>query len=96
MFLYVLSMVIGMYLFTTETHCPGDRVYTTCGSACPQTCDNKDELIVCPAICLGKYPRLRMTRNVIHACMLHLTKLKPLLYHVYVHVYIYNVYYTHL
>ena len=32
--------------------CPGDKVFTTCGTACPQTCENKDEIIPCTLQCV--------------------------------------------
>jgi hypothetical protein len=35
-----------------EAECPGDKVFTRCGSACPRTCDNKDELTFCTLQCV--------------------------------------------
>ncbi|XP_064401886.1 von Willebrand factor-like isoform X3 [Halichondria panicea] len=35
-----------------EQQCPEGKVYQECGSACPKTCDNKDELTVCTLQCM--------------------------------------------
>ena len=32
--------------------CPGDKVFTTCGTACPRTCENKNEIIPCTLQCV--------------------------------------------
>ena len=39
----------------TEVQCPGDKVFTSCGTACPRTCENKDELIFCTLQCVRKH-----------------------------------------
>ena len=36
----------------TVPTCPGDKVYTTCGSACPATCDNLGNPRICIALCV--------------------------------------------
>ena len=36
----------------TDPRCRGDRVYTECGTACPATCDNKDDLLICTLQCV--------------------------------------------
>ena len=42
-------------VIAVEHKCPGERVYTECGSACPITCQNKDEIFGCPAVCEGEH-----------------------------------------
>ena len=41
----------------TEVQCPGDKVFTSCGTACPRTCENKDELIFCTLQCVRKHSK---------------------------------------
>ena len=36
----------------TGSDCPGDLVWSDCGSACPQTCDNYDEMTTCIDMCV--------------------------------------------
>ena len=39
-----------------EEQCPEGMVYRQCGSACPVTCENKDEDVNCVAVCVtGKH-----------------------------------------
>ena len=33
-------------------NCPEGKVYKTCGTACPQTCDNLGEQLVCTRQCV--------------------------------------------
>ena len=33
--------------------CPEGMVYKECGTACPTTCDNKDELVICTQQCVS-------------------------------------------
>ena len=35
-----------------EEECPEGMVYQECGTACPTTCDNKDDLIICTSQCV--------------------------------------------
>ena len=42
-----------------EDQCPEGMIYRECGSACPVTCDNKDEVINCISVCVpGKHQSL--------------------------------------
>lgn len=50
----------------TEVQCPGDKVFTSCGTACPRTCENKDELIFCTLQCVRKHS------NYIHISCIHM------------------------
>ena len=43
-----------MFASFSEAECPGDKVFTRCGSACPRTCDNRDELTFCTLQCVGE------------------------------------------
>ena len=36
-----------------EQECPEGMVYKECGTACPTTCDNKDEVIICTEECVA-------------------------------------------
>ncbi|XP_003384401.1 PREDICTED: von Willebrand factor-like [Amphimedon queenslandica] len=33
--------------------CPTGMQYRTCGSQCPLTCENRDDDVVCPAVCVS-------------------------------------------
>ena len=35
----------------TVEECDGGKVFQQCATACPTTCANKDELIICLAVC---------------------------------------------
>ncbi len=42
-----------------EQQCPEGKVFQECGTACPKTCDNKDELTFCTKQCVqGEQTRL--------------------------------------
>ncbi len=46
-----------------EQQCPEGKVYQECGTACPKTCDNKDELTFCTRQCVqGEH--LFCTQNI--------------------------------
>ena len=49
-FVHDLKCMHGVSL-VVDPRCPGDRVYTNCGTDCPFTCANKDELILCTLRC---------------------------------------------
>ena len=36
----------------TEQACPEGKVYQQCGTACPLTCENKDDDIICTKQCV--------------------------------------------
>ena len=36
-----------------KEECPEGMVYKECGTACPTTCDNKDELTICTFQCVA-------------------------------------------
>ena len=40
-------------VIAVEHKCPGEHVYAECGSACPLTCQNKDDQILCIELCKG-------------------------------------------
>ena len=52
-----LSLLAPNTTFTRPTpttpSCPGDKVYTTCGSACPTTCSNFRNPPVCITLCVS-------------------------------------------
>ena len=48
---YFVDNVFIMYI-DTEEECPEGMVYQKCGTACPTTCDNKDEEIICTKQCV--------------------------------------------
>ena len=52
MFVISTLLVCVVVPLTIDPRCPGDRVYTGCGTLCPTTCDNKDILRSCPAVCI--------------------------------------------
>ena len=35
-----------------EEECPEGMVYRECGTGCPLTCDNKDDVIICSLQCV--------------------------------------------
>ena len=35
-----------------DQECPEGKVYNECGTACPLTCDNKDDVIICTKQCV--------------------------------------------
>eukprot|EP00567_Pseudictyota_dubia_P013048 CAMPEP_0197431832 /NCGR_PEP_ID=MMETSP1175-20131217/2_1 /TAXON_ID=1003142 /ORGANISM="Triceratium dubium, Strain CCMP147" /LENGTH=62 /DNA_ID=CAMNT_0042959793 /DNA_START=113 /DNA_END=298 /DNA_ORIENTATION=- len=37
----------GLRHTSTPPECPANEEYTECGTACPATCRNKDELVIC-------------------------------------------------
>lgn len=48
----LLHICLWWYL---DPRCPGDQVFTNCGSSCPTTCANKDEDRICTLECrVGK------------------------------------------
>ena len=49
--LYYLCIIIMCSLYP-DPMCPADKVFTMCGSACPETCENKDEIIPCTLQCV--------------------------------------------
>ena len=50
LFLFV-SLSISLFLILSA--CPNGKVYSTCGTMCPLTCENKDgPPMPCPAICI--------------------------------------------
>ena len=58
---YYVSLLYCLYIdnctvfnvTAVEHKCPGEHVYTECGSACPRTCQNKDDQILCIELCRG-------------------------------------------
>ncbi len=43
-----------------EQQCPEGKVFQECGTACPKTCDNKDEPTFCTKQCVqGEQTRLK-------------------------------------
>ena len=35
-----------------DEQCPEGKIYKQCGSACPLTCENKDDVITCTQQCV--------------------------------------------
>ena len=38
---------------SSEEECPEGKIYKQCGTACPLTCENKDDVVTCTQQCVA-------------------------------------------